>query len=187
MIKQDILLEKIEPAISETAITTKKSQIEPVRRAWIESVTLLQRYKWFIIITTLAVTIGTAVFLFGFAKLWYKAEANIVPARKLGGGMLESLTSGLSSTIKDLGITPLAGMRKGEGVYSPLALISSRQIQEKLVREFGFVKIYEAPTMEDAVKEFGSHVSADILEEGNISVSFEDTDPKRAADVANRL
>jgi tyrosine-protein kinase Etk/Wzc len=37
------------------------------------------------------------------------------------------------------------------------------------------------------VKEFSQHASADVLEEGNIGISFEDTDPKRAAAIANRL
>ncbi len=187
MIKSDILLEKINPAISETVLT-EKTEINAARKAWVENVTLLFRHKWFVIITTVLVTAGAAVYLFGFAKMWYKAEANVVPARKSGGGgLLENLTSSISSTIKDIGITPLAGLKKGEGIYSPLALISSREVQEKLIKEFGFMKIYEVENMEDALKEFGSHASADILEEGNISVSFEDTDPIRAAKVANRL
>jgi tyrosine-protein kinase Etk/Wzc len=170
-------------------MTTSQSEqqpINPARRAWIESISLLLRNKWLIILTTIVVTVGTAVYLFGFAKMWYKAEANVMPARRPGGGLLEGLSSGISSTIKDLGITPIAGKNKGEG-YSPIALVASREVQEKLVKEFGFMKIYEVSSMEDAIKEFGSHAAADIQEEGNISVSFEDTDPIRAANVANRL
>ncbi len=170
-----------------TTITTEHPQIDPARRAWVESISLLLRHKLLIFITTILVTAGTAVYLFGFAKMWYKAEANVVPARKPGGGLLEGLSSGISSTIKDLGITPLVGRGKSDGIYSPLALISSREIQEKLIKEFGFMKIYDIPNMEDALKEFGSHVTSDVLEEGNISITFEDTDPLRAANVANRL
>ncbi|MEP7233915.1 MAG: Wzz/FepE/Etk N-terminal domain-containing protein [Ignavibacteriota bacterium] len=170
-----------------TAITTEKPQLEPARKAWVESISLLLRHKWLIILTTVLVTAGAAIYLFGFAKMWYKAEANVVPARKPGGGLLEGLSSGISSTIKDLGITPIAGSKKGDGTYSPLALIASRTVQEKLIKEFGFMKIYDIPTMEDALKEFATHASADVLEEGNISIAFEDTDPTRAANVANRL
>ena len=170
-----------------TTITIEQPPINPARRAWIENISLLLRYKWLIIFTTILVTLGTAVYLFGFAKIWYKAEANVMPARKSGGSLLEGLSSGISSTIKDLGITPLAGKGKGDGTSSPLALIASREVQEKLIKEFGFMKIYDIPNMEDALKEFGSHVSSDILEEGNISIAFEDTDPVRAANVANRL
>ena len=170
-----------------TTITIEQPPINPARRAWIENISLLLRYKWLIIFTTILVTLGTAVYLFGFAKIWYKAEANVMPARKSGGSLLEGLSSGISSTIKDLGITPLAGKGKGDGTSSPLALIASREVQEKLIKEFGFMKIYDIPNMEDALKEFGSHVAADIQEEGNIAVTFEDTDPVRAANVANRL
>lgn len=170
-----------------TTTVTEQTTINPARRAWVESISLLFRYKWLIMLTTIIVTAGTAVYLFGFAKMWYKAEANVVPARKAGGGLLESLGSGISSTIKDLGMTSLTGKSKGEGIYSPLALLASREVQEKIVKEFNFMKIYEAHTEADALKEFGSHVNADILEEGNISISFEDTDPFRAANAANRL
>ena len=170
-----------------TSTTSDQQPINPARRAWVENISLLFRNKWLIIITTILVTAFTAIYLFGFAKMWYKAEANVVPARKSGGGLLEGLSSGISSTIKDLGITPIAGKGKGEGSYSPLALIASREVQEKLVKEFNFMKIYDVTNMEDAIREFGSHVSSDVLEEGNIAIAFEDTDPVRAANVANRL
>ncbi len=170
-----------------TSMISEQVPMNSARRAWVENVSLLLRYKLLIITTTILVTVGTAVYLFGFAKVWYKADANVMPARKSGGGLLEGLSSGISSTIKDLGMTSLAGKSKGDGTYSPLALIASREVQEKLVREFGFLKIYEVTSMEDAIKEFGSHATADILEEGNIAITFEDTDPVRAANVANRL
>jgi tyrosine-protein kinase Etk/Wzc len=156
------------------------------RRAWIEHVSLLLRYKWFIVATTLLVTGGTAVYLFGFAKIYYRSTANILPARR-SGGALDNLASGISSTIKDLGLTQIAGKNKTDGVYSPLALIESRQLQASIVKEFNLMKDFEADNIEDAVDEFSEYVGADILEEGNIAVSYEDTDPKRAAAIANRL
>lgn len=160
--------------------------VEPARRAWVETIALLFRHKVLILVTTVVVTVAMGVYLFAFAKLWYKAEANVVPARK-PGGLLEGLTSGISSTIKDLGLTPLAGKGKNDGTYSPLAIASSRTVREKLVREFKLNEEYGTTNIEDAIKEIGDHESVDVLEEGNISVSFEDTDPKRAAAVANRL
>ena len=167
--------------------TQHQNHLDPVRKAWVENVSLLFRHKKLILVTTLLVTVGTAVYLFGFAKIWYKSAANVLPARSKGGGGLEGIASGISSTIKDLGITQIAGKGKSDGTYSPLALIQSRVLQEKIIQEFKLMKDYEAQTMEDAVKEFGEHASADVLEEGNISVSFEDTDPERASKIANRL
>ncbi|HET9135630.1 MAG TPA: Wzz/FepE/Etk N-terminal domain-containing protein [Candidatus Kapabacteria bacterium] len=166
---------------------TTDSHLGPARRAWVESMVLLLRYKVLILTTTVLVTIGTVIYLFFFADVWYKSDANVMPARRSGGGLLDGITSGITSTIKDLGITPLAGKNKGDGIYSPLALISSREVESKLIKEFNFMSVYKTNTMEETFQEFKSHASADVLEEGNISITFEDTDPKRAANVANRL
>src|SRR5258708_19457645 len=107
-----------------TTTSTETPHIEPARRAWVESISLLFRHKWLIIIATILVTAATAVYLFGFAQMWYKAEANVVPARRPGGGLLDGLSSGIASTIKDLGITPIAGNPNGDSIYMPPALIS---------------------------------------------------------------
>jgi len=164
-----------------------KNQLDPARKAWVENISLLLAHKKMIFITSFLVTAVMAVYLFAFAKTWYLSSANVMPARKAGGGMLDGIASGISSTLKDIGVTQIAGKGKSDGTYSPLAIISSRNLQEQIIKEFDLMKVYEAENMEDAVKEFSQHASADVLEEGNISVSFEDTDPKRAATIANRL
>ncbi|HYM20934.1 MAG TPA: Wzz/FepE/Etk N-terminal domain-containing protein [Candidatus Kapabacteria bacterium] len=161
-------------------------EMEPARKAWVESMALLFRHKTLIIATTVAVTLITTIYIFFFAKTWYKAQANVFPARK-PGGLLDNLTSGITSTIKDLGLTPLAGKSKNDGTYSPIAIAASRTVQESLIKEFDLIKVYDVKTMDDAAKEFSEHVSVDVLEEGNVGVSFEDTDPNRAAAVANRI
>src|SRR5688500_7320810 len=98
---------------------THPTQLDPVRKAWVETVSLLFRHKMLILGTTLIVTVGTAIYLFGFAKVWYKSAANVLPARSKGAGGLEGLASGISNTIKDLGITQIAGKGKSDGTYSP--------------------------------------------------------------------
>jgi capsule polysaccharide export protein KpsE/RkpR len=133
------------------------------------------------------VTTATAVYLFGFATIYYKSSANVLPARRGSGGMLDNLASGLSSTFKDLGLTQIAGKNRSDGIYSPIALIQSRELQEEVIREFNLMKVYEVDDMNDAVGIFSERVNAEVLEEGNIDISFEDTDPQRAALIANRL
>jgi uncharacterized protein involved in exopolysaccharide biosynthesis len=167
--------------------TNKMQPEEQMQTMWLESMALLFRYKMHLFILSLVVTAATAVYLFGFAKVWYKSSANVLPARKPGGSSLDNLTSGLSNAIKDIGLTQLSGRTKPDGVYSPLALIGSRRLQEEIITEFGLMKEYESENMEDAVKTFSELAKAEVLEEGNIAVSFEDTDPKRAAVIANRL
>lgn len=168
--------------------TNGQNQLDPARKAWVENISLLLAHKKMILISSFIVTALMAVYLFGFAKTWYLSSANVMPARKAGGGgLLDGISSGISSTLKDIGVTQIAGKGKSDGTYSPLAIISSRNLQEQIIKEFDLMKVYEAENMEDAVKEFSQHASADVLEEGNIGVSFEDTDPKRAATIANRL
>jgi tyrosine-protein kinase Etk/Wzc len=169
------------------SMETNGKHLDPARKAWVENVSLLLANKKMILLSSLVVTAAMAVYLFGFAKVWYLSSANVMPARKTGGGMLDGIASGISSTLKDIGVTQIAGKGKSDGTYSPLALISSRNLQEQIIKEFDLMKVYEAENMEDAVKEFSQHASADVLEEGNIGISFEDTDPKRAAAIANRL
>ncbi len=161
------------------------SSLSPARKVWVETVSLLLDHKWVIIGTTAVVTIITGVYIFMYAKVWYKAEANVLPALR-SMGLLDNLASGLSSTIKDLGLTQLAGKNKNDNIYSPLTLVGSRSVEEEVIKEFNLTSVY-GMNMEDALKEFSEHASVDVLEEGNIGVSFEDTDPKRAAAIANRL
>lgn len=168
-------------------IEERHRTLEPARRVWVENVSLLMKYKWLILGAALIVSIATGVYLFGFAKIYYKSTANVLPARKPGGGALDNLAAGISSTIKDLGLTQIAGRSKADGVYSPLALIDSRELHEQIVREFDLVNVYEVKTARDAADIFSDLASLDVLEEGNIAVSFEDTDPVRAAAIANRL
>jgi tyrosine-protein kinase Etk/Wzc len=165
-----------------------KNQLDPVRKAWVENVSLLLAHKKIIFSISFLATALMGVYLFAFAKTWYLSSANVMPARKAGGGgLLDGISSGISSTLKDIGVTQIAGRGKSDGTYSPLAIVSSRNLQEQIIKEFDLMKVYEAGNMEDAVKEFSEHASANVLEEGNIGVSFEDTDPKRAATIANRL
>jgi capsule polysaccharide export protein KpsE/RkpR len=84
-------------------------------------------------------------------------------------------------------MTQIAGKAKADGVYSPIAIVQSRVLQEQIIREFNLTKDYDVENMEDAVKEFSEHASAEPQEEGNVAVTFEDTDPRRAAAIANRL
>jgi capsule polysaccharide export protein KpsE/RkpR len=58
-------------------------------------------------------------------------------------------------------------------------------MQEELIKKFNFQKEYNAPTMEDALKEFSTHLDGDLSDEGNFVVSFTDTSRTRAAEVAN--
>jgi tyrosine-protein kinase Etk/Wzc len=154
------------------------------RRAWVENITIVMLHKWLILIVSAIVTVATGIYVFVAMPNFYKAQAVILPARHAGGGGLDAVTSGISATLKDIGMAKLKG---GEDSYSPLSLMRSREMQDKIVRQFHFQTVYEAPTMEDALKEFSSNLDGELTEEGNFVISFEDTSRQRAADVTNAV
>lgn len=158
-------------------------ELSAARKAWVENVSILLRHKYLILSVTIIVTVITGLYAFLFMPNYYKARAVILPARHAGGG-LDDITSGISSTLKDIGISKLKG---GEESYTPLSLMMSRELQEKIVKQFNFQKEYDCKTLEDAIKEFSDYLDGELSEEGNFIITFEDTSPRRAAEVANAV
>src|SRR5687768_12739352 len=128
---KDVLRERAEVAAG-AAVTPKLSELTPSRVAWVSTISLLLRHKVLIVIVALIVTVGTGIYAFSLPNV-YTATTIVLPPRKASGGMLDNLASGLSSTIKDLGITNIRGAEGG--AYTPLSLIKSRQIRETLIKE----------------------------------------------------
>ncbi|HET6511141.1 MAG TPA: Wzz/FepE/Etk N-terminal domain-containing protein [Candidatus Kapabacteria bacterium] len=179
---KDVLRERVEVAAG-AAVTPKLSELTPSRVAWVSTISLLLRHKVLIGIVALIVTVGTGIYAFSLPNV-YTATTIVLPPRKASGGMLDNLASGLSSTIKDLGITNIRGAEGG--AYTPLSLINSRQIRETLIKEFDLVKRYEVLNIEVADKIFRANLNAKTTEFATFSVAFTDEDPKLAAKVANR-
>jgi tyrosine-protein kinase Etk/Wzc len=154
------------------------------RIAWVQSFIILARHKKLIAAITFVVTAATAIIAFSEPNV-YTSTTVVLPPRKASSGMLENLTSGLSSTIRDLGITRLGGASEG-GAYTPLSLVNSRELQDKLIAEFDLVKRYDAENLETARRELQELLNARTTEYASFAISFTDTDPKLAATVANR-
>ncbi|HET6513059.1 MAG TPA: Wzz/FepE/Etk N-terminal domain-containing protein [Candidatus Kapabacteria bacterium] len=165
------------------ATTPTLSELTPSRVSWVSTMSLLLRHKWLIAITALIVTVGTGIYAFTLPNV-YTATTVVLPPRKAGGGMLDNLASGLSSTIKDLGITSLKG--SDGSAYNPLSLINSREIRETLIREFDLVKRYDVLNVEAADKILYALLNAKTTEYASFSIGYTDEEPKIAAKLANR-
>ena len=161
-------------------------ELSPARKAWVEHVTLLLAHKKLILWTTLVVTAITAVYAFGFMPNYYKATAVVLPARKPGGGLDNAIT-GITSSLKDLGLARLTGSKGGDESYTPVSLVGSRELQEKIIKQFGLQHLYESETMDEALKEFNKNLECDLNEEGNFRISFADESPQRSANIVNAL
>ena len=73
----------------------------------------------------------------------------------------------------------------GSEVYAEI--LRSRTLQEDLVRAFQLERLYGRRGMERTLKELSRHVKVSIGQSGLIVVHVEDREPRRAADMANRL
>lgn len=158
--------------------------ITPARKAWVENISIVLRHKALILTVTAVVTLATGIYSFMFMPNYYKARAVILPARHEGGG-LDNITSGISSSLKNIGLSSLSG--SSEDSYTPLSLMQSRELMAKMVKRFNYITIYNAKNLPDAVDEFNKNLDGELTEEGNFIVSFTDTNAARAAEVTNAV
>ncbi|HAL57089.1 MAG TPA: hypothetical protein DCP63_11605 [Bacteroidetes bacterium] len=117
---------------------------------------------------------------------WYESTVSFVPPKETGAlGSLGSLTS----TLRDIApLRSLGGLAGARGTtYNFLSILDSRSTKDAVIRKFNLMEVYDISdsSMEKTVKELESNVTIDVAEEGHISVSVLDTDPQRAAAMAN--
>jgi uncharacterized protein involved in exopolysaccharide biosynthesis len=97
--------------------------------------------------------------------------------------------SSAASALASLGA--LAGLAGSVGVVkSPadqyVALMQSSTVQDRLIDQYGLMEVYEAKYRFEARKELQKNARISIgKKDGLITVEVDDTDPKRAADLAN--
>jgi capsule polysaccharide export protein KpsE/RkpR len=144
---------------------------------------ILMRHKIFIIVTVALMTAASVVISLILPE-WYRAEASIVPPNS-SSGLTDNAFGGISSALKDFGLTSLGGSG-GEG-YSLLVLLESRSLADSLIRIFDLRKVYELEDtlMRDARKMLRDNMDITLEREGNYTVSILDKDPVRAAKMVN--
>lgn len=112
---------------------------------------------------------------------WYTATTSVFPPEpKSSISPYAQLLQNLQAPI--FGPTAV-GARPGT-IY--IDILKSRKVGERVIEEFGFKEIYGVNLMSDALDLLRSHTFFTLLENGLLFVSFEDRDPRRAAQVTNR-
>src|SRR6185369_8992985 len=115
----------------------------------------------------------------------FTATAQILPpqqsqsaASSLVAGQLGSLGALLSGGgAKDL------GLKNPSDVY--VSMLKSRTVEDSLVRRFESQKVYSKSRLSDTRKKLESRTKIVAQKDGIISISVEDGDQKRSADLAN--
>ena len=109
---------------------------------------------------------------------WYSAKAVLLPPTE------EESNLSLSQLIpRGLGGIKLPGAPTLSDVF--ISILKSRSVGDRLITRFELVHRYRLPDAEKALKELDSHTRLALGDEGTISISVEDRDPKIAAAMAN--
>lgn len=146
----------------------------------LEYLVVIFKRKWLVLAFTAAVAVTGAVVSLLLPDI-YKAEARILPPQKAGSGIASELLGSVQ------GLPLLAGadigLKNPNDLY--IAMIKSRKILDDLIDRFNLMEVYGAEYREDARKELDEAMKVSTYMENVISVAVEDTDPARAASMAN--
>lgn len=147
----------------------------------LELLTVIAKRKETIAVTVFAVMAVAAVVSLLIPNR-YTANTSLLPpqqpqsltsalASQFGGGMLGAVAG------KDL------GLKNPNDVY--VAMLNSRVIADALIRKFDLMKVYRVRHLSDARNDLKKATDIKLGKDGLITVSFEDKDRGRAAEVAN--
>jgi tyrosine-protein kinase Etk/Wzc len=142
-------------------------------------IALAQRKRLFLGIPIAAGAIALVV-TFLLPK-WYVASAKIMPPQQSQSnavailGQLGALAGGPASQA--------LGLKNPSDVY--VAILKSRTVADNIIARFDLKRVYDEEYLAEARKELSRNSSIAAGREGVITIEVEDTDPKRAADMAN--
>jgi uncharacterized protein involved in exopolysaccharide biosynthesis len=147
----------------------------------------LGRARRFVLVSSLVIAVSSAIVVFLLPVL-YESTVTFVPPRE--SGVLSSLGS-LSTALREFApLRAIGGIGGAKGTsYNYLSILGSRYAKEAMVRKFDLMRVYNVSdsSMEKTMKELEDNYSVTIAEEGHISVTVQDTDPVRAAAMANEF
>ena len=112
---------------------------------------------------------------------WYKASAIVKPPT--GNNASSGLAGLLGSLPGGLGIS--LGIGSGGEEYTYMAILKSKGLATKVIREYNLVEFYERETLEETLKDFFSDYDVQPTEENMIEISYQYTDSLKAAQIVN--
>jgi uncharacterized protein involved in exopolysaccharide biosynthesis len=170
-------------AAVENSIPVAKSQPEVTsgnEADVIEVLLVLARGKKRILQITFAVAVLATIVAFLLPKM-YTATTTILPPQQKPSAL--SLMLGQIGVLSKLGGASDLGLQNSADLF--VAMLKSRTIEDNLINRFDLRKVYSVERYQDARKKLESWGSIKASDEGVISISVADRDPRRAADIAN--
>ena len=147
-------------------------------------IVILKRKK-LIVGITLGAAIITAIIVFLIMTPIYMAQTRILPPQTGSSSIALGMLSQMAGAAGAQSITESLGLKSPSDLY--VGMLESRTIADKIIDRFNLMKLYEADYREDARKQLLEDVfeAETDKDSGIITISIEDKDPKRAADMAN--
>ncbi len=151
---------------------------------------MLRRYRRLIALVTAVGTISATVVAFLLPNE-YASSVNAVPPKRPQTG-LESVLGGLSSTLRDIGLTRIGGTRSPAAGYDFMVILQSRSLLDSLIERFDLIKVYDitdAKSLDSAKQmarlELLDRYEVELEGAGNYRITIVDRDRYRAAAMAN--
>jgi tyrosine-protein kinase Etk/Wzc len=142
--------------------------------------TLLLREKKSILKFVLVAAILSAILTYVVMRPMYTAQATFIPPQNAPGSGLSQLAGQLGS-LSAMG--SLGGLKTSGDVY--LGILGSRTIADDLIERFDLEKVYRTKRVSDIEKKLKARSTFTSGKDTLITISVDDHDPKRAADLAN--
>jgi tyrosine-protein kinase Etk/Wzc len=144
----------------------------------IDYLEILAKHKRMIIGLTTGLTVIAILYTLTLPNI-YTASAKILPPQQQSGLLSAAMMSGALATMGG----DLLGESKNAKLYSEILRIES--LRDPIIERFNLKKVYKAKLLEDVYKRMDKTITVVSGKEGIITISADDTDPKRAADLAN--
>jgi uncharacterized protein involved in exopolysaccharide biosynthesis len=113
----------------------------------------------------------------------YTATVTLLPPQQNS-----SMSTAMASQLGSMG--GMAALAGGLGLRNPndtfVGMLTSRTVEDAVVQHFGLMQVYHARYLSSARKAFEGHATVDdSAKDSLIRISIVDSDPHRAADIAN--
>lgn len=173
----DRVTEGMSEAVGQTGVAEAHAQEKPALLDLV--LVLLERWKTLLLIPLLAGSVALGVTFLLTPK--FTSTARILVPQGSGGGagiLMQQLGSlgGLASAA--------AGLKNPSDQY--VGFLASRTIADSLIERFKLRDLYQAELQDDARLELADNTALSAgVKDGIISVSVDDRDPQRAAEMAN--
>ncbi len=147
----------------------------------LEYARVVWRHRWLITSVCVVVTAATFAFTIRLPKIYESTISFVAPREGGGGGFIGTLAG--AGLLQQFAAPSIPSFAPNRDVL--VSVLKSRTVAQAVVERFRLQERYGSRYLEDAIKALRTATTVSISKEGVISVTFEDPDPRFAADVAN--